>query len=158
MKDIDPRTTTCPEEWREDLVALTLFERICWAKEHLERVEPQYRIVFEPNDEEPAQITIPAPEWLAMAMFGYLLPPVWVYHEIEANLTPKGSVTNGHLLHETPPLPPMTEEEAMEYLLQRCPREVWDPPHGTNRQRFVICRAEQIPTTRTYRDAWRLAA
>ena len=133
-----------------------LIDRIAWAKENLKRVEPQYCIAWEdPEDiDAPMKITVPAPEWLAMALHGGLLPPVEVYHEIEDTLE-DGRVTRGHLLHETPPVEAMSEEEAMEYLVQKdVPRRVWQRSH--NRQMFFIVPRADVPKDRSFRNAWRL--
>ena len=59
-----------------------LSDRVAWAHEHLTPVQTPYVIVWEDPDEPdaPAKVTVPAPEWLAMAMYGGLLPPVHRYH------------------------------------------------------------------------------
>lgn len=134
-----------------------LIDRVAWAHGELPKVQPKYCIVWEDPDtpDEPLHVTTPAPEWLAMAMYGGLLPPVEVYHEIEDTLTADGTVTKGHLLHDTDPVPAMTEEEAMEYLAQKdVPRRVWQKSH--NRQMFYIVPRSAVPTNRTFRNAWRL--
>ena len=67
-------------------------------------------------------------------------------------------VTNGHILHDTPTVGPMTEEQAIEYLIQKdLPREIWEDT-SSNRPRFVICNKSQIPSDRSFRNAWSLAA
>lgn len=135
---------------------MKLIDRVAWAKENLQKVEPQYCIVWEDpdNPEAPTKVTTPAPEWLAMAMHGELLPPVHVYHEIEDTME-NGRVTMGHLLHDTEPVPAMSEEEAMEYLVQKdLPRRVWQRSH--NRQMFFIVPRADVPKDRSFRNAWRL--
>lgn len=134
-----------------------LIDRVAWAHTELPRVQPKYCIVWEDPDtpDEPVRITTPAPEWMAMAMYGGLLPPVEVYHEIEDTMTADGKVTKGYLLHDTDPVPAMTEEEAMEYLVQKdVPRRVWQKTH--NRQMFYIVPRSAVSTNRTFRNAWRL--
>lgn len=132
----------------------TLFDRICWAHENLDRVESKYCIVFEDQIDEPCKVLVPAPEWMAMALHGNLLPPVWVYHRLQYDDT--GAITNGHILHETDTIGPMTEEEAIEYLIQKdIPIEVWIS--DSNRPRLKICSRDQIPSDRTFRNAWSLA-
>ena len=133
----------------------TLFDRISWAKENLEPIEPQYAIVWEnPDDlDAPVCITVPSSEWLSCALFGGILPPVETYHNLKIN--EDGEITNGHILHENT-IGPMTEEEAMEYLVQKdIPISVWLDKYS-NRQRFKICKKSDIPNDRTFRNAWRL--
>jgi hypothetical protein len=136
-----------------------LIDRIVWAKKSLKRVEPTYCIAWEDPDEpnEPMKVTTPAPEWLAMALYGDLLPPVEVYHAIEDTLDEKGAVNPeaGAQLHDAPRMPAMTEEQALEYLLQKdVPRRVWQQSH--NRQLYYIVPRSAIPTDRHFRNAWRL--
>ena len=65
--------------------------------------------------------------------------------------------TRGYLLHETNPIGPMTEEEAIEYLIKKdCPPDVWQKYNEGNRQTMVICRKEQLPKTREWRKAWKI--
>jgi hypothetical protein len=132
-----------------------LIERIAWAKENLEPVQTDLCVVFEDDMDAPAKVLHPAPEWMAMALHGNLLPPVEVYHDLE--IDERGHITNGHILHNTPPVPAMTEQEAIEYLIMKdIPRKVWDAPPG-NAPRFVICTRDNLPKTREFRNAWRLA-
>ena len=52
----------------------------------------------------------------------------------------------------------MTQEEAMELLLQKdVPERVWND-NTSNSPRYKICKKEMIPSNREYRNAWRLAA
>ena len=47
------------------------------------------------------------------------------------------------------------EEEAIEYLIMKdIPRRVWGKEH--NRQMFRIVKKDQIPSDRSFRNAWRL--
>lgn len=122
--------------------------------------EPQYAIVWEDprTPDDPMKVTVPSPTWLAMAMHGGILPPVEVYWELKKDEAQPGfrRHTRGHLLHETPPVPAMTEEEAMEYLIQKdIPPHVWHGYQG-NRQIIRIVRRDMIPTNREYRNAWRI--
>ncbi len=154
----------------------TLFENVMWASENLDKIEPKYSIVWHKYDGEVAAVTTPAPEWLAMAMHGGLLPAIEVYDHLQTEWTntqgetirtrinehpgPEwsgGSVVNGWLLHACPRAPSMTEEQAMEYLLQKdIPIGVWHDHATANRRRFVICKREQIPKCRKLRNAWKL--
>jgi hypothetical protein len=137
-----------------------LFDRLCWAKENLDGVQSDYRVVYEDSVDECAKILVPDPNWLACALQGGILPPVWVYHELakdEAQPDFKKH-TRGYLLHETEPVGAMTEEEAIEYLIQKdVPQHVWKTWNEGNKPKMVICRKEQLPSTREWRNAWKIA-
>lgn len=157
---------------------MKLYHRIAWAKANLAPVKPRYRILYRNPWDDSVSMVIPAPEWLAMALHGDLLPPVDVYHQLVCEWThadgrvihmainenpgagwKHGTVTNGQLLHDTPPAPAMTEEEAMTYLLQKdVPRCVWYDYERANEQRFLICTKEQLPATRAFREHWRMTS
>lgn len=153
-----------------------LFQRLLRAKAELEPVAPSYCIVWtQPNGT--AAVTTPDPNWLAAAMHGGVLPPVEVYHQLRCEWVHDdgstivtdvqthpgdgwhvGKVLNGHLLHIVHPIGPMTEEEAMEYLLQKdVPRAVWADHDRVNFPRFYITDRSNLPETRAFRNAWRLA-
>jgi hypothetical protein len=130
-----------------------LFERIMWASQNLKPVQPDYCVLYEDPEEPdaPVKIMIAAPEWLAMALHGGLLPPIEAYllDAQEPDDAPKR-----HPYAE--PIGPMTQEEAMEYLVMKdVPRRVWDRP-GSNRRLFAIVPRSAIPADQTHRDAWRL--
>ena len=137
-----------------------LFDRLCWAKENLDGVQSDYRVVYEDSVDECAKILVPDPNWMACALQGGILPPVWVYHELakdEAQPDFKKH-TRGYLLHNTEPMPAMTEEEAIEYLiLKDCPDSVWKTYNEGNRLKMVICKKEQLPQTREWRNAWKIS-
>ena len=139
--------------------------------------EPQYVIVYEDPEtpDAPCAVVVPTPQWLAMAMHGGILPPAENYlslvcrwkHTLTGAIKTTdvythpgtgwegGEIVNPELLHDCEPCQPLTEEQAMEYLLMvTVPRRVWGD--DTNARRFVICRREQIPTDRRWRNAWRL--
>ena len=59
-----------------------LFDRLCWAKENLEPHQSEYRVVYEDSVDECAKVLVPDPNWLACALQGGILPPVWVYWEL----------------------------------------------------------------------------
>lgn len=131
-----------------------LFDRLLDAKANLEPYQSQYAVVFEPDMDEACAVMHPDPNWMACALHGDILPPVDVYHRLEVV---DGKVMNGHILHEET-IPAMTEEEAIEYLIQKdIPPHVWQDDSG-NRPKFKICKRDQIPTNRNYRNAWSLAA
>jgi len=136
------------------MLKMPLWCRELCTRHLLPKQDPQYCIVWEDPDDldQPTKVTIPSPQWLAMAMHGNILPPVEVY---PLPVDERGAVLPGHKLHDDV-VPAMTEEEAMEYLLQKdVPQKVWGDNSG-NRRRFVICPRAIVPTDRSYRNAWRL--
>lgn len=136
------------------LADLPLWARLEIARQTLEPVQSDYRVVFEADIDAPASVLVPEPNWMACALHGGILPPVEVYHKLEVD--DEGKVLNGELQHTTPPVGPMTEEEAIEYLIQKdVPAHVWKAEKG-NSTKMVICRANQLPTTRQWRDAWKI--
>ena len=162
---------------------MNLFERLLWASENLEPVQTKYRIIYEDPSfpDEPAKVVVASGEWLACALYGGLLPPVESYHNMTLELvTDTGEkITCNYLeaqqhrlekkivsekvlndpCNTDEPLGPMTEEEAIEYLLMKdVPTRVWSSDYKYNRTMFKICTTEQLPQTRNYRNAWRLAA
>jgi len=143
-----------------DFKGTKLIGRLAWAKEHLEPVQSDYRVVYEDSIDECCKILVPDPNWMACALAGKILPKVWVYHELakdEAQPDFKKH-TRGYLLHETEPMPAMTEEEAIEYLiLKDCPADVIENFDKGNRRTLVICRKEQLPQSREWRNAWRIS-
>jgi len=136
-----------------------LFDRLCWAKENLDGVQSDYRVVYEDSVDDCAKILVADPNWMACALQGGILPPVWVYWELakdEAQPDFKKH-TRGYLLHQTEPVGPMTEEEAIEYLIKKdCPEAVWKTYNESNRLKMVICKKEQLPQTREWRNAWKI--
>jgi hypothetical protein len=141
------------------LKELKLFDRLCWAKDNLEPYQSDYRVVFETNVDAPASVLVPDPNWMACAMSGGILPPVWVYHELARDEAMPGfkKHTRGYLLHETEPMPPMSEEEAIEYLIMKdIPNHIWRTWNEGNKPKMVICKKEQLPQTRAWRNAWKI--
>ena len=139
-----------------------LFDRLCWAKENLDAVQSDYRVVYEDSIDECAKILVPDPNWMACALQGGILPPVQVYWELAKDEAKPDFVkhTRGpELLHNMKPIDAMTEEEAIEYLIQKdIPERVWRDYEKSNRPRLVICKKEQLPQHRTWRNAWKIAA
>jgi hypothetical protein len=97
---------------------------------------------------------------MACALQGGILPPVEVYWELAKDEAEEGFTkhTRGYLLHDTPPVGPMTEEQAIEYLIMKdVPQSVWQTWDEGNRPKMVICKKEQLPATREWRNAWRIS-
>ncbi len=131
-----------------------LWDRLKEARSRLEPIQSKYRVIYEnPDDlDAPAAIMCPAPEWLAAAMAGGILPPIETYQRDA--LTPDGSAKEHPYAK---PIGPMTEEEAMEYLVMKdVSPAVWRDYTG-NRAILKIVPMEMIPTDRTHRNAWRIA-
>ena len=143
-----------------NLSKLHLWERLSWAKQNLEKYNTEYVVVYEDNIDEPVKIMTPDPNWMACALHGGILPPVWVYHELakdEAQPDFKKH-TRGYLLHETKPMEAMTEEDAIEYLIQKeVPKHVWVNSNKMNKPKMVICKKDQLPQTRMWRDSWKIS-
>lgn len=138
-----------------------LFDRLCWAKENLQPFQTDYRVVYEENIDDCAKILVPDPNWMACALQGGILPPVWVYLELKKDEAQPNfkKHTRGYLLHETEPLKSMTEKEAIECLIMKdIPQSVWENWDNSNRPRMVICTKKQLPQTRIWRNAWQIAA
>ena len=137
-----------------------LFDRLCWAKENLEPVQTDYRVVYEDSVDEPAKVLIADPHWLSCALAGGILPPVWVYQELAKDEAQPGfkNHTRGYLLHETKPIEAMTEEQAIEYLIYKdISPSIWRNWNEGNKPKMVICRKDQLPATREWRNAWRIS-
>jgi hypothetical protein len=107
--------------------------------------DPRYVVVYEAGIDAPVSVITPDPRWLAMAMAGGILPPVEAY-----------ASGDRAAIDAAPPIGPMSEEEALEYLAQKdLPPAVWQNPQG-NRRRVVITLKSKLPVSRTFRDAWAL--
>ena len=138
-----------------------LWNRLHWAKENLEGVQTDYRVVWEdPEDPDaPAKVTVPDPNWMACALQGGILPPVDVYWELKKDEAQPDfkKHTRGYLLHNTKPVDKMTEEEAIEYLIMKdIPEHVWKDYDKSNRKRLVICKKQNLPSHRMWRNAWKI--
>jgi hypothetical protein len=131
-------------------------------------VQPEYSIVWEDPTEldSPVKVTTPSPNWLGYAMHGNFMPDITVYirdKRVQAqwikdnpgkSFSWKEAGGAKHPYAET--IGAMTQEECMEYILQKdVPEYVWNDKTG-NKPRFTICRRSMIPVDRTYRNAWKL--
>lgn len=147
-----------------------LFNRLSEAAETLDPVQSQYRVVFElPDDDTCAGILVPDPNWLAAALAGGVLPPIDSYLADQAKMLAwcacnppedfSWDAVGGASHPYAEPIGPMTEEQAIEYLIMKdLPPAVWADHEVANRPRFKVVRTEMVPTDRSYRNAWRLAA
>ena len=131
-----------------------LWTRLLEAKSRLKPVQSKYRVLFEdPREPDaPAKILVPDPNWMAAALAGDILPPIDTYQR--DRLVPDGEPKE-HPYAE--PIGAMTEEEAVEYLVQKdIDPAVWRDYQG-NRTILKIVPVEMIPSDRSFRIAWRIA-
>ena len=146
-------------DWSVAWKGTKLINRIDWAKDNLQPVRTEYCVVYENLEEDCAIVMHPDPHCMAMLMHGNLMPPPWVKLQLKADEKRSDftchSDFNGHLLHETKPIGALTEEQAIEYLIVTdIEQEVWSNYDKGNRQLMAICRRDQLPTDRTFRNAW----
>ncbi len=129
--------------------------------------QTKYRVIFDDPDalDDCTKVMVPAPNWMAEAKAGNL-PPIWVYWQLqddeekakaEGRLEEFEHDAEKHALQWTAPrIGPLTEEEAMEYLVMKdLPRKCWAEEH--NRPMFKIVRTEEVPSDRQFRNAWEMA-
>ena len=130
-----------------------LWDRLAEAKSRLKPVQSKYRVVFEDPSmpDETAKVLVPDPNWMAAALEGNILPPIDTYQRDR-------DVADGqHKEHPyAEPIGPMTEEEAIEYLIMKdiCP-SVWQEYRG-NRTILKIVPVELVPSDRSFRNAWKI--
>ena len=130
-----------------------LWDRLAEAKARLEPVQSKYRVIFEDPEDlgAPAAVLCPDPNWMAAALAGGVLPSIETYQRDRdvADGQPKAHPYAA-------PIGPMTEEEAIEYLVMKdVPPQVWRDYKG-NRCIMKIVPVELIPTDRSFRNAWKI--
>ena len=156
---------------KKEADSMRLYEReITLKRRGCKPVTPKYVIVFEDPDDldAPCKIQVPTPEWIAYCLHGNFICSAehfirdkrfyaeWTKNNPNQQFNWKDHGGNSASYAET--LPAMTQEEAMELLLQKdVPERVWNNT-TSNATRYKICRKEMIPSNRQYRNAWRLAA
>lgn len=130
----------------------------------MSRFETEYVVVYEDgekmqiNDREevdaPAKVMIPAPEWMYQALKGGELLPLWVHFKLREELSVE---ERANIIFNTPKLPPLTEEQAIAYLIMKdIPEHVWNTGKS-NKPKYRVAKRNQMPATREWRNAWRLA-
>lgn len=130
-----------------------LWTRLLEAKSRLKPVQSKYRVLFEdPREPDaPAKVLVPDPNWMAAALAGDILPPIDTYQR--DRLVPDGEPKE-HPYAES--IGPMTEEEAIEYLVMKdIDPAVWRDYKG-NRTVLKIVPVELIPSDRSFRNAWKI--
>src|SRR6056300_709003 len=127
----------------------------------------KYRVIFEDphKPEEPAMVLVPSPNWIEEAKAGNL-PPIHVYWDLKED--EEKAIAEGrhsefkhdpekwNKQYTAPRIGPLTEEEAMEYLVMKdIPKHIWAVQY--NRPMFRIVKTEEVPSDRSFRNAWRMA-
>ena len=139
-----------------------LFDRLCWAKENLEPHQSDYRVVYEDDEDmdAPCKVLVPDPNFMSACMNGGIIPKIenyWALAEDEAKPDFKKH-TRGYLLHDTEPMGSMTEEQVVEFLIMKdIPPRIWMNFDKGNRPKMVICKKQQLPQTREWRNCWRIS-
>ena len=128
----------------------------------------QYRVIFDDPDhlDEPTKVLVPSDNWIKEAMEGNL-PPISVYWELQDD--EQQAIAEGRhsqfqhdpeklaAQYTAPRIGPLTEQEALEYLIMKdLPRKCWAEQH--NRPMFKIVTVDKVPSDRTFRNAWAMAA
>lgn len=130
-----------------------LWDRLAEAKSRLKPVQSKYRVVFEDpaTPDEAAKVLCPDPNWMACALEGSILPPIDTYqrdHDV-----PDGQPKEHPYAK---PIGPMTEEEAIEYLIMKdIDPSIWRDYNG-NRTIMKIVPVELVPSNRSFRNAWKI--
>ena len=130
-----------------------LWDRLAQAKSRLAPVQSKYRVLFEnpAEPDAPASVLVPDPNWMAAALAGNVLPPIDTY--LRDQNVPDGQPKE-HPYAD--PIGPMTEEEAIEYLVKKdISPQVWREYNG-NRIIMKIVPVELIPSDRSFRNAWKI--
>ena len=149
-------------DWSVAWKGTKLIDRIEWARQNLKRHDTEYCVVYEDIDMDCAAVMHPDPHCMAMLMYGNLMPPAWVKLKLRedgerSDFVDHKSLGNDKLLHDTPPIGALTEEEAIEYLIYTdIPRRIWETWNEGNRPKLVVCKKTQLPS-REWRSAWRIA-
>ena len=143
-----------------DFKGTRLWDRLCWARQNLDPYQTEYVVVYEDVEMDTCSIMHPDPNAMSALIAGGIFPPVWVYHELAKDEAQPdfNKHTRGYLLHETQPIEALDEKSAIEYLIMKdIPQHIWQNWDKGNRPKMVICKKEQLPSTRTWRNAWRIA-
>ena len=130
-----------------------LWDRLAEAKSRLAPVQSKYRVLFEDpaTPDEPVKVLVPDPNFMAAALAGNVLPAIDTY--LRDRDVPDGEPKE-HPYAE--PIGAMSEEEAIEYLVQKdIDPAVWRDYQG-NRTIMKIVPVEMIPSDRSFRNAWRI--
>jgi hypothetical protein len=183
---LTPEQLATYQAYRQELAqhvaeGTSLRQRYLRAHQTLTPVETDLVCVWEdPNElDAPMRITHPSARYLAQLMAGGVHPPIEAHHgtlllivskqdgrhrvcrriereKVRRELGPEFSeyLVDARLVQKET-AGPMTVEQAVEYVIQKdVPAYVWKEEH--NRPMFKIIKRDQLPTSRQFRDAWRL--
>jgi hypothetical protein len=125
-----------------------------------------YVVLFEDplTPDAPVQVMIPTPEFMHFALEGGHLPNIDAYiedreYEEEWTKNNPGKIFSWECEPKhwnAQRIGPLTEEQAIEYLIIKdLPQRVWADTQS-NITRFAIVKRAQLPETREWRNAWRL--
>ena len=140
-----------------------MYERICKAEKELTPFRTEYCVVYEDIDMDCCAVYHPGPEAMAALMHGGVFPPIWVYWKLHADEARPNFVKHKKETHDllstTPREGPKTEEEALLYLIMKdVPEHIWRNYNKSNSIKMKICRKNQLPQSREFRNSWRVAA
>ena len=142
-----------------DFQGVHYWRRLQWAKDNIPPFHTEYCVVYEDDMDEPAKVMHPDPNWMACAMNGGIVPPIetiLAMKEDEKRPDFKKH-TLGSVRDATKPCDAMTEKEAVEYqIMQSVPKEVWSTWDKGNYPKMVICRTEDLPKNRKWRNSWKI--
>ena len=140
-----------------------MLDRLRKSRKELPPFETDYCVVYEDIDMDCCAIMRPASHAMSALMAGGIFPPVWVYWELAKDEAKpdftRHSEGRGYLLHDTPREGPKTEEEAIQYLIMKdVPEHIWRNYNKSNSVKMKICKKNQLPQSREFRNSWRVAA
>ena len=135
------------------------WNRLQWAKDNLEPFRTEYCVIYEDDMDEPAKVMHPDPNWMAAALNGGIVPPIEtiLLMREDASRPDFKKHTLGYVRDNAKPCDAMTEKEAVEYqIMQSIPKEVWSSWNEGNYPKMVICKKDQLPKTRLWRNTWKI--
>ena len=141
-----------------NFIGVPLVERLEWARDHLGQQESKYCILSVDHDDDvgaEVSVTYADSRWLPCALNGGILLPEWANIEAkDENTSPERAY---HLWRNVEPAKPMTEERAIEYLITSClDKKIWSNYQESNYPKLRIIYKKDLPTTREFRNSWRI--
>ena len=135
-------------------------DRVAHAKTQLKPFKTQYAVVYDDIDMKCCGVMYPDPHAMAALMAGGVFPPIEVFWKLASDAAQPNfkKHTRLHLLDDAPKEAAKTEAEAVEFLIMKdVPMHIWQNYKASNSVNMVICRKEQLPQTREWRNAWRIS-
>ena len=143
-----------------------LFNRMEEAKRNLTPFYSDYRVVFDADIDGISSIMVPDPNWMAMALEGGYVPKIEAYISDQKRMKDwmlanpqvpfSWSKVGGALHPYADTADAMTEEDAIEYLIQKDVPNYEKLVAKDNSLKLVICKKDQLPDTRKWRGAWQI--